>query len=322
MIGMYTVKAEVSRRGMSARLLQICIAAALIAVSAGCAGSSSSVRDTGPRLVQNVTLPPPTTPWQTAPPVSFVTLTPAVLPVQPVEASTPIQVVTIDSGFLFITPTLPPSKTPTITPTHSRTPTSTPVSAPVLIPTVSLLLPTSVVATDPPPFISLPPVNQPFVTIQPVPMCTTNWFFFSPRPLTCPLNPPLISAAAALRFELGYMIWVQEQNAVYVLYDDTALPAWEVFPDRFEEGMPERDDTIVAPETLWQPKRGFGLVWRTYDSVRRRLGWALRADEEGFTTQVQVGEDGTVYVADPQGGVFALIPAGTDWRRYRGDAGS
>ncbi len=311
-------KCEGKRQQMWSRWFPAYVIALAAVAASACTSAASPMRDTGPRLVQDVTLPPPTTPWQISTPVVPATATPLIAISQPTEASTPIQVVTIDSGFVLVTPTPPPSKTPTSTPTHSRTPTSTPAFYPLLIPTVSLLVPTSVIATNPAPFVVFPPVNQPSSFSLPALTCPTNWFFSSPRPQTCPLNPALFSAAAALRFERGYMIWVQEQNAVYVMYDDTALPAWEVFPDRFEDGMPERDDSIESPPMLWQPKRGFGLVWRTYDHVRRRLGWALAGDEEGFSTQVQVGADGTVYVADSHGGVFALVPAGADWQRFRG----
>lgn len=284
-------------------------------LGAGCAGpGGGGIRDAGPRLVQDVTLPPPTTPWQTNAPAVVNTPTP-VMP--PTEALTPIQIVTIDSGFVFVTPTLPPSKTPTVTPTHSRTPTPTAAFSAVLAPTVSLLLPNSVIATAVSPSVNMPSANQPVTAALPAPTCPVSWFFLSPLPpTTCPLNAPLGSTAAALRLQFGYMIWVQEQAAIYVLYDDLGLPAWEVFPDRFADGMPERDDTIAVPDQLWQPKRGFGLVWRSYEQVRRRLGWALHPDEEGFATQVQVGSDGTVYVEDPQGGVFVLVPAGAGWQRY------
>lgn len=293
-------------------------AMAIAVLAASCAGPGSAVRDSGPRLVQDVTLPPPTTPWQTSAPVAVSTATPAA---RPTEALTPIQIVTIDSGFVFVTPTLPPSKTPTVTPTQSRTPTATPAFPTALAPTVSLLLPDSVFATSAPPLISVPPVNQPFTAVPPASACSVSWFFASPLPPACPLNAPLSSAAAALRLQFGYMVWVQEQSAVYVLYDDLVQPAWEVFPDRFADGMPERDDALTAPDNLWQPKRGFGLVWRTYAQTQRRLGWALHPDEEGFTTQVQIGSDGTVYVKDPQGGVFALAPAGANWQRYQRAAG-
>lgn len=302
---------------MRDRVLQACLLLLLFATFTACASPANPIRDTGPRLVQEVTLPPPTASWQTNTTVVPPTAAPLASISQPTETRTPVRIVTIDSGFVLVTPTLPPSKTPTSTPTQSRTPTSTPDFYPLLIPTVSLLVPTNVIAS-PAPAVVFPPANQLSNLSLPALTCPTNWFFSNTLVQTCPLNPPLISAAAALSFERGYMVWVQEQSAIYVMYNDAALPAWEVFPDRFEEGMPERDNAIQAPPPLWQPKRGFGLVWRTYEHVRRRLGWALRDDEEGFTTQVQIGADGTVYVADPQRGVFALTPAGTDWQRLRG----
>lgn len=287
----------------------------LAGLLASCAEVSSAVRDSGPRLVQDVTLPPVATVWISAGPPAASTTTPIVLPVLPAEQSTPLQVVTIQSDFVLVTPTLPPSKTPTPTPTQTRTPTptSTPMALPV-VPQVSLLVPTSVLATVTSPFTILP--TAPSLDIVISVFCTTGWFFVDPQPTSCPLNPPLVSAAAFLRFERGYMLWIGEQDAVYVLYDDPGMPNWEVFPDRFEDGMPERDESLIPPADLWQPKRGFGLVWRTYNQVRNRLGWAVRDAEEGYTAQVQIGGDGTVYVEDQRRGVFALMPSGGDWQWY------
>jgi hypothetical protein len=110
--------------------------------------------------------------------------------------------------------------------------------------------------------------------------CPDPWFF-SPAPDVCPTSP-IVSAAAEQHFERGTMIWIEELDRIYVLYaDDVHSPKWQGFSDDWEEGMPDRDPTLVPPEGLYQPIRGFGLVWRQNPTVRERLGWAID-EETGF----------------------------------------
>jgi hypothetical protein len=114
------------------------------------------------------------------------------------------------------------------------------------------------------------------------------------------------------------MIWVQQQDAIYVLYDSANFPRWEVYRDVFEEGMPESDPSLdsLAPVYTWQPRRGFGMIWRDNPQVRHRLGWSVRDGEEPFNTQVQIGLDGTIYIQESRGGVISMMPSGADWERW------
>ena len=93
----------------------------------------------------------------------------------------------------------------------------------------------------------------------------------------CPYGT-VVGNAAYQAFGGGYMIWLEGNRTIYVLY---AGGRYESYADDFHEGDPESDPSIVSPEGLLQPVRGFGLVWRTYPAVRDGLGWAL-APEEGF----------------------------------------
>ena len=111
------------------------------------------------------------------------------------------------------------------------------------------------------------------------------------------------------------MFWVKAEDKVCVLFDDDARPAWEVFVDEWDEGEPESDPSIVPPPGLYQPARGFGLVWREKAGVRDRLGWAL-GEEAGYPTAIQRTSRpkyNVTYVKALDGGVWELGPEGSEW---------
>jgi hypothetical protein len=269
----------------------------------------------GPQLLQDVTLAP-TTPA----PTRILSATPSAIAI-PVITSTsaselfsPLEVSTLEADFVLVTPTLPPSKTPTVTPTQTSTFTRTPVIPPTFTPGVVIV------------------TAQPISTIQglvPIPTAVTNnipsqtdtcptpWFFNQFTPPGCPMNPPLVTDGSFEQFQKGYMIWIGQQDAIYVLYDSANIPRWQVFNDAFEDGMPSTDPAYDSPPPYtWQPKRGFGLLWRAHADVRERLGWAVIEWETPYEAKVQTASDGTIYVSDVRGGVFALSPNGNDWKRY------
>jgi hypothetical protein len=93
----------------------------------------------------------------------------------------------------------------------------------------------------------------------------------------CPYGTA-VGAAAYQAFEGGTMVWLNGSQTIYVLYSDGR---YESYADNFRDGDPESDPSIVPPKGLYQPVRGFGLVWRTTPAVRDGLGWAL-APEGGF----------------------------------------
>ncbi|MBL8162103.1 MAG: hypothetical protein JNJ61_08965 [Anaerolineae bacterium] len=228
--------------------------------------------------------------------VLSATPSPIVIPVSTSALISPLEVITLEASITLVTPTLPPSRTPTLTPT--QTPFFTPT--PRIVPTPFALLPTAVLANPP---------------VQPG-ACTVAWFFSSPVPPNCPLNPPLLSAGAFLQFQNGVMLWVAQQDAIYVLYNSPTAPRWQVFNDTYVEGMADTDPAYNNPPPAnYQPRRGFGLLWRSQPSFQERLGWALTEFETAFTIQVQIAADGSIYISDPLGGVYMLVIGGADWRR-------
>lgn len=287
---------------------------------AACSNASQIVGNDAPRLLEDVTLPP-TTPTVTR--VLSATPTPA-----PPQASTPtpLQVVTIQSAnVVLITPTLPPSKTPTNTPTPLPTATNTPPATAtsfVIIATSGFSSSAFIVSTPTP--VGFTGVGGGFGggavdTAVIAPTCAVAWFFTQPILPNCPAGAASTSPASYQQFQNGFMFWVGQLDAIYVLYSDGGQPRWQVFQDNFADGMAESDPAYDnAPAGTWQPRRGFGKVWREQSGVRERLGWALMEGEAGYSAQLQVGDDGAVFLNDPRGLIYRLQSSGTDWTRYGG----
>jgi hypothetical protein len=150
-------------------------------------------------------------------------------------------------------------------------------------------------------------------------------YFFEPPPASaygdpsCPYKPAATTWAAEQLFEGGRMIWLEgipaqstangqpQGPTIYVLYTDGS---WQTYDDTWTEDQPESDPSIVPPQGVYQPIRGFGKLWRTTPEVRDRLGWALAA-EKGFNSAFQVDWRpyylfGATFVQTLDGSVVAL----------------
>jgi len=144
------------------------------------------------------------------------------------------------------------------------------------------------------------------------------------------LPNPIVNAVtvAEQRFENGRMFYLRPTDEIWVLEfgDDSSSGTWTIHPDAFEEGMPEFDPNIEAPEGLFQPERGFGKLWRENADVGDGLGWALGAEQGHVTTYSYIygGEinDNNVYVQGPgyhtldsiHGGTFIFDESDSTWR--------
>ncbi len=148
----------------------------------------------------------------------------------------------------------------------------------------------------------------------------------NPNAERCP-GAPVYTAAAQQWFEHGFMVWIGNEQRIYVFYDSSVQlpqltgPKYRVFVDNFREGDPETDPTIIPPEGRTQPVRGFGLVWRTDADVRNGLGWAL-APETGGETWAQnfagVGRHNTYsYLRGLDGQIYLLAHFDGRWELYR-----
>jgi hypothetical protein len=284
----------IHRPRMRMRILPIVVAMLL---ATGCAATD---RESRPQLVGE----------QAVTPEAFVmpTLNPLANP--PTEVNQLTAPLTVNADFAIVTPTEQPSKTPDLTATSTTTPTivASP-TMPVTATETAWLLPTS-------PIIA---ITQPVV--QPAPrICDSAWFFIEPRPESCPLNPALASQGVFQRFQNGLMFWIGSQDAIYVLYDDAQAPRWQVFRDVFDEGMPEDSDEYASPpyQGVWQPRRGFGMLWRNNILVRERIGWAVQQLEQPYSVQIQTDSQGVAFVNDPTNVIYALSPAGQSWQKISG----
>ncbi len=145
--------------------------------------------------------------------------------------------------------------------------------------------------------------------------CTEGWFF-DPQPGGCAPSAPVISAEVEQTFERGLMIWVQAESRVYVLFNDSQQPSWTYYPDEFKDGDPESDPSLSPPPGLLQPIRGFGLVWRTREKVRSRLGWATSAEApfDGTLQGDATVDGGVMYLRAKDSNVLELSDKGASWK--------
>ncbi len=124
--------------------------------------------------------------------------------------------------------------------------------------------------------------------------------------LGCPIEQSKTTEMAIEPFERGLMFWREDVQQIHVLFNDGT---WWNFADTWQEGMPASDPTIIPPAGLYQPVRGFGLVWREGAGVRDKIGWAT-AEEKGYTAIVQAFEKGVMFTAD-NGSAYTVYNDGT-----------
>ncbi len=269
------------------RLASVFILGAFLIIVSACAVPSQP-----PQLLSEVTLAPGATgalivpsasPTWTATPVP-----PSDTPTQiPSPTDTPLE------------RTLPPSLTPR--PTHTDTPLPTLTPTPTVTPT-----PTRT------PRPTLTPRFSPTPrTPTPLP-CTDRWFF-TPRPFNCPMSAYTAGPAVSQQFEHGLMIWFGAERVIFVVYDATTRPRWQQFADTWAPDAPESDPSLAPPDGMFQPVRGFGLVWRSNARVRQRLGWATKP-EVSYQSALQLDTLGNRFIRGPQNEVYQLNGDLANWQ--------
>ena len=128
--------------------------------------------------------------------------------------------------------------------------------------------------------------------------------------LGCPTETEKAVWAAEELFQNGSMFWRQDQKYIYVLYN---AGNWQGYDDTWTSAEPEWDALTVPPAGYYQPKRGFGKVWRDQPGVRTVLGWAT-TEERGLTASMQPFEGGLMIWSNTRG-IFVLYNDGT-WEHY------
>lgn len=149
-----------------------------------------------------------------------------------------------------------------------------------------------------------------------IPLRCVDIWFFDPPPDACAAAPAELTTEAEQTFERGRMVWVAALDRIYVVFEDGARPGWAMYPDEFNEGDPERDESLAPPPGLEQPIRGFGLVWRNNPRVRERLGWGV-SPEVSFEGMMQADSAepslATLYLRLRDGGILALDAQTNEW---------
>lgn len=161
----------------------------------------------------------------------------------------------------------------------------------------------------PPPAPTEPP---PTPTATPCPLAVAEVFVARltgplAEAMGCPQGKAELIATAAQRFQQGQMLWRGDRQVIYVLEADGR---WSFFGDTWEDGDDPFDPSIIVPEGLYQPVRGFGQVWRDQPGLRASLGYAL-AEETGFSGTIQPFATGLVWDNPPDKRLVILFNNGT-----------
>jgi WD40 repeat protein len=100
----------------------------------------------------------------------------------------------------------------------------------------------------------------------------------TPRPEIFPTDTLAEVQIVEQVFEHGRMFWIRHNRQIWVMVDNPAeVPNggdWYCYNDTFEEGEPETDPSLIPPDDLIQPKRGFGKLWRGHPDIQSAIGWA------------------------------------------------
>jgi hypothetical protein len=190
----------------------------------------------------------------------------------------PTQVVLVisptpDSRVIVVTVTPTSEQPATGQPTAQATVQVTP--QPTLAPTIGAV-PTGQNTT--PTAVVLPPTSGaiPAVTFGPTP--TLSAF---------PTEVRTQLYIAQQDFEHGYMFWISTAKVIWILYygpeDNSKAGEWQSYSDTFVDGEQEMDPALTPPEGKYQPKRGFGKLWRNSPDIKSALGWAT-TPEFGLNT--------------------------------------
>jgi len=147
--------------------------------------------------------------------------------------------------------------------------------------------------------------------------CPIEWFF-NPRPDECAeaeANETLIKEQT---FERGRMVYIADEEAVYVLFNDGNAPAWTEFENQYDPAVdPESVDNFPSAPGTFQPIAELGFVWRGDDTTRNRLGLGTTELVEylGFVQTSTLDGGGTArYISSIGQVVLQLLPRGGQWQ--------
>ena len=118
--------------------------------------------------------------------------------------------------------------------------------------------------------------------------------------LGCALGASHEISAAEQFFEQGVMLWhvspyPRTAATIYVGFTGSIPVRAARYPDLWAEGEPETAG-LTPPEGRYEPKRGFGKVWRDQPGVRDQLGWAIQPERMDSATIVDFARGRMVWL--------------------------
>jgi len=139
--------------------------------------------------------------------------------------------------------------------------------------------------------ITAPATSQPVATtaatLTTQPQASATLTLAPATPTALPENFPTPVLAplpvAEQVFEHGRMFWLRPNRQIWVMVASPDNPNggdWYCFNDSFEEGEQETDPSLVPPADRYQPRRGFGKLWRDNPDLKEALGWGLTPEFE------------------------------------------
>jgi hypothetical protein len=197
-----------------------------------------------------------------------------------------------------------------------------PTAVPTAVPTAR---PTSTSVVPVPSSTPLPPTPTPVATPT-LPACSITpllgfgnvWSTHSGvrTRLGCPVEAEKTTWSGEQNLVNGYMFWRGDLSRIYALYSDGQ---WQRFDDSWTEGQTEWDVSIIPPAGYYQPKRGFGKVWREQLVqpgllVRDKLSWATN-EERGLSASWQEYAGGLMLWSNSNG-TFVLYNDNNTWEKF------
>ncbi len=185
--------------------------------------------------------------------------------------------------------------------------------------------------TPPPPTATPWPYVAPAATSGPSPtpkptdvVCIGSWFFSNGPTDKCPSDIET-SYGVYEHFEGGLMVWVEDSDMIYIFFLNQEIwPPYTIHIDPWHPDGLESDPAIKPPGGLYQPVRGFGMLWRNdgdfeFDNFRERLGWATEP-EKAFDVTIQCDttpDTPTCYMSGPDS-VIEMLPGRSGWSGLTG----
>ncbi len=123
--------------------------------------------------------------------------------------------------------------------------------------------------------------------------------------LGCATDVEKSVAAGEETFQGGITFWRSDSRKIYVLYNSGD---WQSYDDTWTTAEREWDPSIFAPAGLYQPKRGFGKIWRNNSPVRDGLGWGTM-EERALNASIQPFSGGLMLWSDARG-IYVLYNDG------------